>query len=397
MVPQFSKGRNPIVSHREYVGDITSSIAFTLSTYSLNPGLVATFPWLAAVASQYEQYRFRGCAWEFRSTSASALNSINTALGTVIMATQYDVLDSNFASKLTMENYDMAMSCKPAESMLHGVECNKRLNPLSELYVRNAGIPANADARLYDLGKFQIATVGMQQADVVIGELWVTYEVELIKPKLLEAASAVISPYAHWNSAGSTGTITTSGNNYMWGPTFDMVLKSGSATVATPQTVGGEARVTFPFPGRYMILITLGYATTAPTSLTGTAGTNCTILNALYSTNSASNITSISSANKTVIWAIVTTSVANGVFIISNAGNATTTTAITADVTVVQLQLAFSEPKPRTRMDDLEDKINSLLLLDRDPCPTPTLEEEKYVNLSESTVLARAINILNRT
>ena len=49
--------------------------------------------------------------------------------------------------------------------------------------MRNSAVPANADARLYDLGTFSIATVGMQADSGVAGELWCTFEVELLKPK----------------------------------------------------------------------------------------------------------------------------------------------------------------------------------------------------------------------
>ncbi len=183
-VPQFRNGARSVrIAHRDFLGDVTGSTAFAIKSYPLNPGLNLTFPWLAGVAGQFQSYRIRGMIFEFKSTSAQALNNINSALGTVIMATQYNSLLASFSSKLEMENYEFATSCKPSESMLHPVECAQGEAPLECLYIRTGSVPNGQDERFFDFGDFQIATVGMQAAST-IGELWVTYDIELYKPRL---------------------------------------------------------------------------------------------------------------------------------------------------------------------------------------------------------------------
>lgn len=175
-----------IVRHREYIGDINSTSAFTLAAYPINPGRSETFPWLSGIAQNFEQYRMRGCLFEFLSTSSDAIlaSASSAALGTVNMATEYDSLETNFSSKREMLNHEFANSRKPSQSFIHPIECKKSRTAINEQYVRtNAALPAGADLRLYDLGKFQIATEGMQAATGVCGELWVTYEVELFKAK----------------------------------------------------------------------------------------------------------------------------------------------------------------------------------------------------------------------
>jgi hypothetical protein len=177
-----------IVRHREYLQDINSTTVFTNQSFDLNPGLVATFPWLSQLAVGFEQYKFRGLVFEFKSLSSdSIVTSSNGALGAVIMATQYNALNANFPDKKTMENYEFANSDKPSRSFFHPVECKASLTTVTNLYVRSSAVPSNADQRLYDLGNFQIATVGMQSATGVLGELWCTYEIELYKPKLVAA------------------------------------------------------------------------------------------------------------------------------------------------------------------------------------------------------------------
>jgi hypothetical protein len=203
-----------IVRHREYIADVKATTAFTNVNYDINPGLVNSFPWLSQVASAFEEYNLRGLVYEFKSMSSDAVlaTSATSALGTVIMATQYNSLVPNFTSKLVMENYEFANSDKPSNSFLHPVECSKLLNPLMNLYIRTGSVPANADQRLYDLGNFQIATVGMQASSGVIGELWCTFEIELHMPKLLNAQGLELltDHYQLGTVANSTPLGTTS-------------------------------------------------------------------------------------------------------------------------------------------------------------------------------------------
>lgn len=175
-----------IISHREYIGDLNTSQAFTNYAFALNPGLNGTFPWLSEVASNFEEWVPRGIVFQFKSTSSDAVvaTNANAALGTVIMATEYNPYNGAFGSKQQMENYQWAKSCKPSVSMIHGVECKKSKNVLPSYFVRTTAVPANQDQRLYDLGVFQIAAVGMQSNGGACGELWVSYEIEFRKPRM---------------------------------------------------------------------------------------------------------------------------------------------------------------------------------------------------------------------
>jgi len=202
-------GGGTIIRFQEYLGDvITSGSAntFDLRSYDINAALFDTFPWLSQIAQNYEQYSFEGLVFEFRSTSADALNSTNTALGSVMMATNYDASDPEFASKSEMLNYEFSSSCKPAENVMHMVECAPKQTVLTELYTRSGAVPANDDQRFYDLGKFQIATTGFQGTDVNVGELHCTYQVRLLKPKLHEALGEATGFARFSNDTGVNAT-----------------------------------------------------------------------------------------------------------------------------------------------------------------------------------------------
>lgn len=191
-VPQFSSSaRSNIVAHREYIKDIsTGSVAgaFNVETIVIQPGDGSTFPWLSTIAQNYEQYRVHGMVFEFKTTSCDALNSTNTALGTVIMATEYNVNSPAYTNKISMENSEFAQSAKPSQSQMHGVECAPAEGLVRNLFTRSAGLSSTSlalqDKRLYDLANFQIATVGGQAANIVVGELWVTYLIEFLKPQI---------------------------------------------------------------------------------------------------------------------------------------------------------------------------------------------------------------------
>lgn len=182
--PVFRNGKRcTIIRRREYIADVVSSVGFVNSSYPLNPGLSSSFPWLAGVAQYHGQYRIHGMLVEFVSTCGSAIASTNNALGTVVMATNYNATDPLFSSKQQMEDYDFSDSCRPTENFIHPIECALSDVPVDLLYIRSGAL-ASGDYRLSDLGNFQLATVGMQAAGITIGELWFSYEIELYKPLL---------------------------------------------------------------------------------------------------------------------------------------------------------------------------------------------------------------------
>lgn len=228
-----------IIRHKEYLGDINPSTEFNVNSYPINPGIEKTFPWLSQIAGSFEEYEFRGLLFQFRSMSSDSVLSAtsNTSLGTVIMATEYNVVLPSFTTKAQMENHEFAISCKPSCSLLHPIECARGQTPVTRLFIRNNPVETGADPRLYDLGNFQIATQGMQNVvdpteNASIGELWCSYEVKFLKPKISDTPIASTDlfysvdptinngvdtehPFGTQNTAvaGSTGQVFISGGN----------------------------------------------------------------------------------------------------------------------------------------------------------------------------------------
>jgi len=186
-IPEFSVNneRCTVISHREFISDIKSSTSFNLNSFRINPAIPDTFPWLYTIAQNYEQYVVQGMVFEYKTVSATAIGSTNTGLGTIVMATQYNSLSPLFDNKQQMENYEFSQSSVPSQSILHAIECDPTQTQCGGIFNMFDPNATSGDTRLYDIGRFNIATVGMQAANVPIGELWVSYKICLLKPRLV--------------------------------------------------------------------------------------------------------------------------------------------------------------------------------------------------------------------
>lgn len=202
-VPSFGDGRGGIrIKHREYLKDILSSTLFSNESFRLNPSDRTTFPWLAKIASNFEQWQALGIVFEFKSLysdSVVAVAGATGSLGAVILATEYNALAEGFGTKQQMENSQFVCSTKPSMSVLHPIECARAQTSVDVLYVRLPESSPNSnlgDARLYDLGNFQLATQGIPEVSTVIGELWVSYDIVLLKPVLDTVFESLYARYS---------------------------------------------------------------------------------------------------------------------------------------------------------------------------------------------------------
>lgn len=206
-VPLFSTKQDGCIRmrHREFLCDIvTNSNAgiFQVQSFPIDVSNPNTFPMLSQIAANFEEWRMEGLVFEYKTTSGSI--SSTGQLGCAILATQYNSNALPFQNKQQMEAYTFASSTVVSASVIHPVECDPKQTPSNGLFysqVPGTTSSANADLRWSQLGIFNIATQGCAASEN-IGELWVSYDCYLCKPRLI---SAVAQNAAHYQlGAGIT-------------------------------------------------------------------------------------------------------------------------------------------------------------------------------------------------
>jgi hypothetical protein len=173
--------------HKEYIGEVmTGPVAgeLNITEFIINPGNVQSFPWGSGVANQYDQWRPNGIIITFQSSATTAVNT-GVSLGTVIMASDYDVFDRTPDNAQELLNMAMSQQAKTSESQMHGIECDISERQRMLFYTQSYGTGTNETSRDYSLCKFYVATFGGGlDPNMSVGSLHIHYDIELTKPQM---------------------------------------------------------------------------------------------------------------------------------------------------------------------------------------------------------------------
>jgi hypothetical protein len=226
--------------HREYIQDVVSTTAFTNTSYFINPGNPAVFPWLSQMARMYEKFKLHGCCFEYVPLSGTAQAS-TLGVGSVSGATDYDTYDVAFPNKRVMQQQQFSKSLTPYEHAIFPVECAYAENQFNVFTIApgattTASLTSLGDFQKFGPGIFQLATAGQPANSVVIGELWITYDIEMLWPTGETSTNSTIF------TQHVTGTVSTGGV-----ATVTNFTSSTGATFGNPATWGGGYFV--PNPG----------------------------------------------------------------------------------------------------------------------------------------------------
>lgn len=317
-LPTFMPTKNGVrIVHREFLSNVVSSDtakAFSVQKFPVQPGY--SFPWLSSVAAAFQQYKIHGMVFSYKTMSSDALNSSDTALGTVLMSTQYSVTQPDVISPQQMFQLDFTSCTKPSLSVLHPIECAQSQSKFLMLDVRNGPTPSFStdDLRLYDFANFYIATYGCPGNSTLLGQLWVSYDISFYKC-ILPPTADVGDHYKLPDTISDTkyfGAVIPS-------PSVDSDLGStlsypgdGSGVITIPSYYIGNVLVIWVVYG------TVSTASAAPPSLSGYQG--CSPLNLFAGGGNYIFNAGTSSAN---LISISTWKVLNGGIIVLNGGEGT--------------------------------------------------------------------------
>lgn len=166
----FANGRT-IIRHREYLAPIRGSTTFRVQSMSLNPGLSNTFPWLSNLAANYEQYKVNKLHVEFVTSSGS------TASGRVGLAFGYNPSEGIPVNKQEFFSIVPNREEAPWEDITLAVPVTGNVK-----YIRLAGVSSSGTLNTYDMGQIFVAASGTVDSTSVVGDLFVNYEIELLRP-----------------------------------------------------------------------------------------------------------------------------------------------------------------------------------------------------------------------
>lgn len=245
------------IRHREFISSISGSVNFVDTAFAVQPGLSSTFPWLASMAINWENYHMNAIQFRYVSRSSTAFT------GSVIMAPDYDSSDSQPTTYQEISTFQNSISDAPWKDIV----C--RLSPRSTMlvgqnrYIRSGPLGPNQDVKLYDIAVLNLATVG-QSDTAVIGELWVEYNVTLLVPNVQVITQ--VSNLSSGQVVGATNFATTAlMGTVQAGSSGNVVITFvGNVVTLTNLSIGSRYQLTY-------ILAANTTITTAPT-MTNTSG-----------------------------------------------------------------------------------------------------------------------------
>jgi len=242
------------IVHRELIGTITGSTAFTVAnTFAINPGLATAFPWLSTQAVGWEEYKFNKLRFCYYTRTTTAVP------GSIMLVPDYDASDAAPANEFAAASYAECVEEVPW-TLEFSTDLDPRalLEPGNRKYVRTGNLAANLDIKTYDGGNLFVCTV--DGSAVNWGKLWVEYDVEFFKPQTVVGGAAAVQSGSITTTSASRASPFTGTQTQLGGLAFS----------------GATATLTFNVAGQYFLEynITGTVMTNTSPTITGAATIN---------------------------------------------------------------------------------------------------------------------------
>lgn len=241
--------RQLTITHREYIRDVKyAEPSPYLSQYEVNPGIDEAFPWLSAIATRFESYRFNSLVYEYIPVVGSITN------GAIALVPDYDAADDNStASKQKLMTYEDTVR-GPLWTTLKLRCSTNNLHKQKTLFVRHGDLSTNLDIKTYDALSLSVLVSGASELDgKTVGELWVSYSITLLTPQLEPEPPEVVS--------------FSSSTNTDIGDPFQKIELAGQAPLKKVAGVSEPDYLTIDAPGDFLLTSTGTTETNEP--LTG--------------------------------------------------------------------------------------------------------------------------------
>lgn len=172
---------------REILGYISGSVSFAATSYAIQPGLATFAPWLSDIARKFEKYRFKRLVFEYKSTVSEY--ALPGQQGRIVLLAVYDAQSNTPVNMQQAEETQPNIPGKTPQCIRLELSPFELNGGSTGKYVRTGLVPSGGDIKTFDAGRLIFCTEGMADGSR-IGEVWVDYELELIKPLLLPMSTA---------------------------------------------------------------------------------------------------------------------------------------------------------------------------------------------------------------
>jgi hypothetical protein len=259
------------IVHRELIGSLTGSVAFAVAnSFSINPGLATTAPWLAGQAQGWEKYHFnrlRLCYYTRTGTNVP---------GSVILAADYDAADAAPVNEQIASAYYGTQEDAPWKDLCFAFDSRELAG---DRFIRNGALAANLDVKTYDVANAFVCTT--DGTAVPWGKLWLEYDVTLLNPQLPPGG------YAGMGQLVAAGGSIAANTPFGAAPTaVGSYALSGAAAVLTMTGLQVGAR--------YLVSATSGGTVISTYSLGATSGVTLNNILALSDINAAATLAAAS-------------------------------------------------------------------------------------------------------
>lgn len=200
----MTRVREQVVEQDEVVGIMNGATSFEANVLDVNPGLSATFPWLAQLSALYERYSFDELVFYFKPLGSGF--ATNNQVGKVIICADYDSAEATPAQYRQAETMDPHADGMPFQCIELHLD-PRRLNKEPK-FIRLGPPPPSTDVKTYDAANVYFCASGTTNA-AEIGEIRVRYRVRLMNPRLPGVAAQVTpNNTLAWGTNNNVGIAT---------------------------------------------------------------------------------------------------------------------------------------------------------------------------------------------
>ncbi len=230
-MPKISRSaRSCRIAHRELVvASIAGSTTFTVQNFlALNPGLAATFPWLAPQAQQWEQYRCLKLNAEYIPIAPTSTQ------GDIIISPNYDSSDPQPTTETQAGNSQDSVTLSCWSAVIVPLDPSAMMGLGPRRFVRPSAVAG--DIKTFDVGTLAICS-NNETGTSAIGKLYLDYDFEFFIPQNDPSTATLPLQTSLFAYASANQTYTTSvaavqnWNSKIYDP---LGIGSGSSGTFTP-------------------------------------------------------------------------------------------------------------------------------------------------------------------